>query len=256
VKLAGRSIRLRPRRPEERSSMSLLEHLEELRRRLMWVILSVAIAAIGGWFVFDRVIDLLLDPARPYLQDLTKGDLVFSSPLEAFALRFKVAMYIGFLVAFPIVLTQLWRFVSPGLNKKERRYAVPFIGSGMVLFAGGVVFAYVTLPQALRFLIGPEITGTNVSPLLGAKAYIDFALLYHAIFGIAFELPVVLMGLALLRVVSSKQMAKYRRHVFIGIAVGSAVLTPSADWVTMLALTVAMYVLFEACIWLSRLFKR
>lgn len=236
--------------------MPLLEHLEELRRRLIWVFAGVSLAAVGGWFLFDPVIDLLLDPARPYLKDLTGGNLVFTSPLEAFTLRFKVAMYIGFVVAFPLVLAQLWRFVSPGLHAKERRYAVPFIGSGMLLFGGGVAFAFVTLPQALRFLIGPEITGANVTPLLGAKAYIDFALLYHMMFGLAFELPVVLMGLSLLRVVSSRQMAKYRRHVFIGIAIASALLTPSADWITMLALTAAMYVLFEACIWLSRLLKR
>ncbi len=236
--------------------MALLEHLEELRRRLIWIVGSVGIAAIAGWIVFDRVVDTLLEPARPYLQDLSQGKLVFSGPLEAITQRFKVAMYVGFAIAFPIVLFHLWRFVSPGLHRNERRYAVPFIASGMVLFAGGVSFAFVTLPQALRFLIGPEITGENVSPLLGAKNYVDFALFYHAAFGIAFELPVVLMMLSLLRVISSRQMARFRRHVFMGIAFASALLTPSVDWITMIALTVAMYVLYESCIWLSRLLKR
>jgi sec-independent protein translocase protein TatC len=248
--------RIRPRTPEERSDMTLLEHLEELRGRLFWIFGSTAIAAIAGWFAFDRVVDLLLEPARPYLKDLTDGKLVFTGPLEAFTLRFKVAIYIGFLIAFPIVLYHVWRFISPGLHKKERRYALPFIGSGIVLFGGGVFFAWFTMPQALRWLIGPEITGTNVSPLLGAKSYIDFALLYHIAFGLAFELPVVLMFLALMRVVTSKQMASHRRHVFLGIALASAVLTPSVDWFTMLALTAAMYFLFEACIWLSRLLRR
>ena len=236
--------------------MPLLEHLEELRNRLIWVMASVGLAAIAGWMVYDRVIEILLEPARPYLQDLSRGNLVFTAPLEAFTLRFKVAMYIGFAIAFPVVLFQLWRFVSPGLHKKERRYAIPFIGSGIVLFAAGVGFAFFTLPQALRFLIGSEITGPNVSPLLGAKHYIDFALLYHAAFGIAFELPVVLMMLSLLRVISSRQMARFRRHVFMGIAFASAILTPSVDWITMIALTLAMYVLYESCIWLSRLLRR
>jgi sec-independent protein translocase protein TatC len=236
--------------------MSLLDHLEELRGRLIWMIGSVAIAGIFGWFLFDRIVVLLLEPARPYLRDLTHGKLIFTSPLEAFTLRFKLAMYVGFAIAFPVVLFQIWRFVSPGLHKNERKYALPFIGSGIVLFAAGVGLAWFTLPEALRFLIGPAITGENVSPLLGAKSYLDFALLYHVAFGIAFELPVLLMMLALMRIVSSQQMARHRRHVFMGIAVASAVLTPSVDWFTMLALTAAMYVLYEACIWLSRLLKR
>lgn len=236
--------------------MPLLEHLEELRSRLIWIVGAIAIGGIGGWIVFDSVVVLLLDPARPYLQDLSEGKLIFTGPLEAFTLRFKVATYVGVGVASPVLLFHFWRFVSPGLHKNERKYAIPFISSGILLFGVGVAFAYYTLPQALRFLIGPEISGNNVSPLLSAKQYIDFGLLYHAAFGIAFELPVVLMLLTLLRVITSKQMAKYRRHVFLGIAVASAVLTPSVDWITMLVLTAAMYVLYEACIWLSRLLRR
>lgn len=236
--------------------MSLLEHLEELRSRLIWVFGAVGFAAVAGWFGYELVVELLLEPARPYLQDLADGRLIVTSPLEAFTLRLKVALYIGFAIAFPLVLYHLWRFVSPGLHKRERRYAIPFILSGIVLFAGGVVFAYMTLPQALRFLIGDEITGQSVSPLLNAKSYIDFGLLYHAAFGLAFEFPVLLMGLALLRVINSKQMARYRRQVFLGISVAAAVLTPSADWITMLALSLSLYVMYEACIWLSRLFKR
>jgi sec-independent protein translocase protein TatC len=236
--------------------MSLLEHLEELRSRLIWIVVSVAVAGIAGWVLFDQVVETLLKPARPYLTDLSGGKLIFTGPIEAFTLRFKVAMYIGFAIAFPIVLFHIWRFVSPGLRRNERRYAVPFIASGMVLFAAGAFFAWYTLPQALHYLIGPAITGRSVRPLLSAKSYIDFGLLYLAAFGVAFEFPVALMFMALIRVVSSRQMAKYRRHVFMGIAVASAVLTPSVDWFTMTALTAALYVLYEGCIWLARLIRR
>ncbi len=224
--------------------------------RLIWVVASVAIAGIAGWVLFDQVVEALLKPARPYLTDLSGGKLIFTSPIEAFTLRLKVAMYIGFAIAFPIVLFHIWRFVSPGLRRNERRYAVPFIGSGMVLFAAGAFFAWYTLPQALRYLIGPAITGNSVQPLLSAKSYMDFGLLYLAIFGIAFEFPVALMFMTLIRVLSSRQMAKYRRHVFMGIAVASAILTPSVDWFTMTALTAALYILYEACIWLGRLLRR
>lgn len=237
--------------------MTLLEHLEELRNRLVWVILSVSVAAIAGWMLFDVVVEQLLLPAQPYLDEgPSQGKLVFTGPLEAFTVRLKVAMYIGFALAFPIVLYHFWRFVSPGLYAKERRYAVPFIASGMALFTLGVGFAYYTLPQALTFLIGPAITGDAIRPLLTAKQYLDFTLLYHASFGLAFEFPVVLMFLTLTRIVTSRQMASVRRHVFLGIAVVVAFLTPSVDWYTMTIMTVALYLLFEGSIWLSRLLKR
>lgn len=236
--------------------MSLLQHLEELRARLIWIFVAVGIAGIAGWMLFDTVVSRLLEPARPYLKDLTHGKLIFTGPIDAFTLRLKVALYVGFAIAFPIVLFHVWRFVSPGLKRNERRYAFPFIASGVVLFVLGAAFALYTLPQALKYLIGPAITGNSVVPLLSARSYIEFGLLYLAAFGIGFEFPVILMFLTLIRAISTKQMAKYRRHVFMGIAVASAVLTPSVDWFTMTALTVVLYVMFEACIWIGRLLKR
>jgi sec-independent protein translocase protein TatC len=246
----------RRRTLEQRGTMTILEHLEELRSRLIWVFIAVAVAAIAGWLLFDGVIETLLDPARPYLTDLTAGKLIVTSPVEAFTLRLKVAMYIGFGIAFPFVLFHVWRFVSPGLHRSERRYAVPFIASGFLLFALGVWFAWFTMPQAFKYLISPSITGANVRPFLSAKSYIDFSLLYLAAFGLAFEFPVAIMFMSLVGAVSSRQMARYRRHVFMGIAAASAVLTPSVDWFTMTALTAALYVLYESCIWLTRLLRR
>jgi sec-independent protein translocase protein TatC len=254
----GRSRRRLLRRTPigERGTMSLLEHLEELRSRLIWIFVSVAVAGVAGWLLFEDVVNVLLEPARPYLKDLTDGKLIFTSPIDAFTIRLKVALYVGFAIAFPIVLFQVWRFVSPGLRSKERRYAFPFIATGMLLFATGAAFALFSLPQALRYLIGPAITGGEVVPLLSAKSYIEFGLLYLAAFGVAFEFPVILTFLALIRAISSRQMARYRRHAFMGIAAASAILTPSVDWFTMIALTVILYVMFEACIWLARLLRR
>ncbi len=236
--------------------MSIVEHLEELRSRLIWIFTAVGLAAIAGWIAFDWVVDKLLQPARPYLTDLTKGRLIFTSPIEAFTLRVKVAMYVGFGLAFPFVLFHIWRFVSPGLRRTERRYAIPFIASGFVLFLAGAWFAWFTLPQAFKYLISSHIAGKSLVPLLSGRAYIDFGLLYLAAFGLAFEFPVAIMFMSLIGAVHSKQMAKYRRHVFMGLAVASAVLTPSVDWFTMTALTVALYILYEACIWLTRLLRR
>lgn len=237
--------------------MSLLEHLEELRGRLIWVMGSVAVAAVAGWVLFDRVVELLLRPARPFLEEgPAQGRLIFTGPLDAFTVRLKIAVYVGFGLALPIVLFHLWRFISPGLREREKRYAVPFVGSGAALFAVGVTFAYFTMPQALRFLIGTEITGADIRPLLAARDYLSFGLLYHVAFGMAFEFPVVLMGLTLTGVLTPAQMTRFRRHVFVGISFVVALMTPSVDWFTMTVLTVVMYGLYESCIWITRLVKR
>lgn len=249
-----RVLRRRPRAPEAR--MSVLEHLAELRYRLIWCMGALAIAAIAGWFVFNPVVSALVEPARPYLTGPAGGTLVFTGPTEAFLLRLKVAMYVGFVIAFPVILYHFWRFVAPGLRPVERRYVVPFVFFGMLLFCAGIAFAYATLPQALKFLIGPAISGPYIRPLLTGRLFIDFMLLYLVAFGLSFEFPLVLMFLSLARVISSRQMAKYRRHAIVGIAVVVAVATPSVDMYTMVALSAALYTMFEACIWLSRLLRR
>jgi sec-independent protein translocase protein TatC len=251
VRLFRRGAR---RDPEAR--MTLLEHLDELRYRLIWVIVSVGLSAAGGWLLFDRVVSVLIHPACPYLRGPGGCTLVFTGPLEVFLLRLKVGVYVGFAIVLPLVLYHFWRFVAPGLHRQEKRYVVPFIFFGVLLFATGVWFAFLTLPQALRFLIGPSIAGTHIRPLLTGRQYVDFMLLYLSAFGLSFEFPLVLMFLALARVITSRQMASARRHVFLGIAVVVAVATPSVDFYTMTVLTIALYVLYEMCIWLSRLLKR
>lgn len=235
--------------------MSLLEHLGELRRRLLWVIASVGVAGIAGWFAFDPVVEALLRPACPYLADPESCELVFISPLEVFTLRLRIAVYVGFVIAFPIVLFHVWRFIAPGLRSSERRYATPFIVAGTVLFCGGIAFALYTMPQALQFLIGEVIRGEQLSPMLTAREYMSFAIRYLLAFGIAFQLPVVLMILALARIISSRQMAKYRRHVLVGFTGAAALLTPP-DVYTLVLGSVVLYGLFEACIWLARLLRR
>jgi sec-independent protein translocase protein TatC len=236
--------------------MTLLEHLEELRTRLIWIFAAVGVAAIAGWILFDWVVNTLLEPARPYLKDLTHGKLIFTTPIEAFTLRLKVAMYIGFAIAFPFVLFHVWRFISPGLHRNERRWAKWFIGAGWILFLGGAWFGWYTLPQAFHYLISSSIAGKNLVPLLSGKSYIDFGLLYLVAFGLGFEFPMVVIFAALIGAVNSRQMSKYRRHVFLGLAVASAVLTPSVDWFTMTALTVALYILYEISIWVTKLVLR
>lgn len=236
--------------------MTILEHLAELRYRLIWSLSATGVAAVVGWFAFNPVVRLLLKPARPYLTGPSGGFLVFTSPTEAFVLRFEIAFYVGAAIALPVILFHFWRFVAPGLRAQEKRYIVPFVFAGVVLFAVGVAFAYTTLPQALRFLIGPAISGPYIRPLLTGKQFISFMLLYLAAFGVSFQFPVVLMFLTLARVITSRQMGVYRRHVLVATAIVVAVVTPTVDWYTMTVLTVALYLLYEGSIWLSRALRR
>ncbi|HVL81659.1 MAG TPA: twin-arginine translocase subunit TatC [Actinomycetota bacterium] len=232
--------------------MTVLEHLAELRTRLMYIFGALTIGAIPGWFAYRDALRILLEPAEPYLPE---GQLIVTSPVDAFSLRLKIALYIGFALAFPFVLFHVWRFIAPGLRAQEKRYVIPFVISGMLLFSVGIWVAFYTLPQAMAFLIGPRITGPQVVPLLAARQYIDFMLRYLVVFGLTFQFPIVLMFLTISRAVSSKQLARYRRHVVLVIAVVGAVATPP-DPVSMMILSGALYALFESCIWLSRLLRR
>jgi sec-independent protein translocase protein TatC len=254
-RVVGRIFK-RPQNRNPEAHMSVLEHLDEFRYRLVWMVSSIAVAGVAGWIWFDSVVGLLMKPASPYLKGIARGKLIFTGPLEVFILRLKVAVFVGIGIALPLILFHFWRFVAPALKPRERRYAFPFAASGTILFGIGLVFAYVTLPQALQFLIGPAISGRYIDPLLSGKQYLDFMLLYMIGFGLSFEFPLVVMALSLARIVSSRQMARYRRHVFCGIALIVAVATPSVDFYSMTVLTLALYVMFESCIWLSRLLKR
>lgn len=233
--------------------MHLLDHLRELRRRLIWVILGVGLGAIVGWIYYPTILAALIKPACPFLDECR---LIVTSPLEAFNLRLKLAAFVGFVLSFPFVLFHVWRFVAPGLHRNERKWAVPFIGGGVLLFAIGIASAYYTLPTSLEFLIGPSITGPDVDALLRARDFVSFIQVYLLTFGITFQFPILLIALSLAGILPSATMKKYRRHVFMGIAVLMAVATPSVDLVTMGILTAAAYTLYEMTILIVRLLKR
>ena len=246
------------RKPRERE-MSLIEHLEELRRRLIISVIAIGVGGVGGWFLYDSVIELLRSPYCDVVRQLPKRppagcDFIFSGAIDAFVLKLKVVAFIGLFAALPIVLFQLWAFIVPGLTQRERRLAIPFVVSSVLLFAGGALLAYLTLPRALGFLL--DIGGPHVIPLLAAKDFIGFVMLMTLAFGVSFELPLLLVFLAGVEIVSSEQMRGWRRSVVLVLAVLSAVITPSSDPYTMLALMVPMYVLFEGAILVARLMKK
>ena len=243
----------RDRSVPDDGSMTVLEHLTELRRRLVISILAITVGAIVVFIFSDNLINWL---KKPYCDaiDSSQCKLIYTNVLDGFVTRLAVAGYGGFVVAFPVVITQVWRFVSPGLQPKERRYAIPFIVSSVLLFALGVVVALVTLPKALQFLL--DIGGEGTQPLLAVKPYVTFVALMAVAFGISFEFPVAIMLLLLAGIVTTQRLRKSRRIAFLVIVIFAAVITPSQDPFSLFFMAAPMYVFYEAAIVLGRILKK
>ncbi len=226
-----------------------MHHLAELRRRLTLSAVAFAAASVVTFVFFEAITEFLLRPlcALPTERLGPQGcRLVFTSPMDPMLVRLKVTALSGIILASPIWLYQLWAFVAPGLSKKEKRYAVPFVATSMTLFLTGITFAYLTLPAALRFLIG--LGGEAFIPFFSAKEYLSFVTLVTIAFGITFELPLLLFFLGLIGVVSVDQLRRSRRGAAVTIALLAAVVTPSQDPFTMFAMAVPLYVFYELVI--------
>jgi sec-independent protein translocase protein TatC len=239
--------------------MTLVEHLTELRRRIVICAIAIALGAIIGFLLYSRILHVL---AHPY-KEATRGrgncgpngcDLVATDPLAPFIVRLKVSTYAGFIIALPVVLWQLWRFITPGLNPKEKRYAIPFILSSVVLFLMGGAVAWLTFPKALSFLIG--IGGADIGTFFVADKYLTFVSLMIIAFGVSFEFPVVLVFLMLARVLKTSTLRKYRRHAIVGITAFAAVITPSQDPYSLFFMAAPMYLFYEGSIVIGRILKR
>ena len=231
--------------------MTVVEHLTELRRRIFVCLIAVALGAVVCFVFFGTILDVLLEP---YTEITGKKSLIFTDPLEGFSTRLRVAGYGGLVLASPVVLWELWRFITPGLYKNEKRYAVPFLVSSIALFLLGGFVAYETLPKALDFLL--TIGGDELTPLLTAGKYLSLVSLMTIAFGVAFEFPVVLTFLLIARVITTTQLRSIRRWVVIGIVTFAAVITPSADPYSQLLMAVPMYVFYELVIVIGRILKR
>jgi sec-independent protein translocase protein TatC len=234
--------------------MTVVEHLTELRRRIMISLVAVLFtASLVYWFAPD-VIRWLLQYYKDAAPKGTANHFVFTGPLDAFITRLKIATYGGIVLAVPVWMWQLWRFITPGLHKHEKRYAVPFVISAVVLFAIGVVVALLTLPAALGWLLG--VGGQEVKPLLTADKYIGLVSLMMVAFGISFEFPVVLVFLLIARVLKTSQLIKWRRWAIVLIVAFAAVITPSQDPYSLFFMAIPMYLFYEGSIVIGKIMKR
>jgi sec-independent protein translocase protein TatC len=254
-------LRRKPRDPS--GTMTVVEHLTELRKRLVVSIAAIFGGSIVGWFLYGFVFRTLTNPfcsfmtAHPQLAfDRTDPcKVVYLSVTEPFLVKLKTIVFLGFLIALPVVLYQLWRFITPGLTERERKYTVPFIVISLVLFALGGWFALLTLPKGLAFLLGFAGT-TRVAAVLTIGKYLGFVTLLILAFGASFEFPLLLISLTLVGVLSSRQLREWRRYAILGIAIFAAVITPSQDWFTMTAMMAPLLIFYELAILVSRLLKR
>jgi sec-independent protein translocase protein TatC len=223
--------------PQDDTVMSLVDHLGELRTRLFRSILAVAVGAVLGFAVADQAITVLRAPIP------SASPLFFTGLGDAFVIKVKIAIVIGIVLAMPVLLYQVWAFVSPGLTPSERRSARPWIPVALLFFALGVAIAYIVLPFAAAFLI--SFQSADLQPLITAGSYFDFVTTMFLAFGLVMEFPILLVGLSRVGILTSQRLTAARRFVILGIAIFSAVATPGGDLVSPFVLGGTMYLLFE-----------
>jgi len=234
---------------DEGATMSLLEHLEELRRRLIIIVVSVLGGAVVGFIVSRPVLILLRDRLPEGQRHLT-----FLGPADPFTAQLKVAGFLGIAIAMPIILFEVWRFVTPGLTRRERRFIWPVMIAALILFAVGMTIGFIIIPYALNFLLG--FAEGLAEPNLTIDHYIGFVTTMLLAFGLVLEFPIVLIGLARVGVLTHRRLAAQRRFAIVGITLFAIVITPGGDPISPLILGSVMYLLFEGSLLVIRFIRR
>jgi sec-independent protein translocase protein TatC len=237
--------------------MTVVDHLEELRRGLIVSLGAWGVATVIAFIFHERVLALLVHPLTVTLGHNASlpQTPIFLSPTEGFSIPLKVSAFAGFILALPVILWQAWKFVAPGLRPVERRFAGPFIFTALLLFGVGALFAYFVMPIGLGWLT--TFLGGSATYLPEINEYFSFLMLLIVVFGVTFELPIVIVLLGLLGVVSSRGLRQRRRGIHFTIVVVAFIVTPGADLFTPMALALPLMALFElSCVVLDRAFRR
>lgn len=238
--------------------MTLYEHLAELRRRLFVCVGVILCTSVAGWFLYTPVLAFMAHAYTAFCHQhpgrLLSCQLLVREPAEGFLTRLKLAAYVGAGLAAPVWLWELWRFVTPGLKKNEKRYAVPFLLSALTLFAIGVTIAVVVWPKALDWLV--DVGGSGVTVAYSLGSYVNLYVLVCLVFGVVFLYPVLVMFLIISGVVPTAQWRRWRRPAIVVLFAVAAIVTPSNDPFTFLGMAVPMIVFYEMCILVGRLMRK
>jgi sec-independent protein translocase protein TatC len=222
--------------------MSFLDHLEELRRRLIRCVASILILSIVAYFFAEHMIEFLIRPV---------GEVYFMGPTEAFGVRIKISLFAGLIASVPIILYQVWQFIVPGLYDHEVKLVIPVVFFGTLFFLIGGTFCFlVVLPVGVQFLVG---FGTeSLKPLISVGKYLSFAAWMVLAFGVVFELPVVSFFLGKAGIITHRTLSNGRRYAIVGILLVAGAITPSPDIFSQLMLAGPLYFLYEMSILLVR----
>jgi sec-independent protein translocase protein TatC len=226
--------------------LSILSHLEELRWRIVKIALAITVGAIVA-FIFSEQLRHILE--TPFHEAAPTATLQTLAATEKWGVLMRIGLFGGIVLASPVILYQLWAFINPALTSRERGWAIPIVASLVVLFVGGVLFGYWSLPRGLSFLFG---VFDDVDNNLRLGDYYSFTLRYLGAFGVAFLFPVFLFAAAAVGLISSGQLARGRRWAIVIIVTGAALITPSGDAFTLMVLSIPLYLMYEVTYWLVR----
>jgi sec-independent protein translocase protein TatC len=229
--------------------MPLTSHLEEFRKRLIRVLIGLAIGFGVCWYWRDILFNII---TKPLAQVLPKTSyMIYTGLPEAFFIYMKIALFGSLLLTSPYTLYQIWKFVSPGLYKTEKRYVLPFVLSSSILFIGGVLFGYyIALPPAFAFFV--EFSSDFLKPMISFREYLSLILKFLLSFGLCFEMPVFIFFLAKVGIVNAKMLSKQRRYAILIIFIVAAILTPSPDALSQIIMAIPLIFLYEISIFVAK----
>jgi sec-independent protein translocase protein TatC len=244
--------RSEPKPKPQPDSMTLTEHLGELRRRVVICSVTFLVMGVAAFLLYNPILSFLREPyCNVYPHHC---GFYITGPLDGLALRVKIAAYGGLFLSSPVLLWEFWRFVTPGLKSNEKKYAIPFIVASISLFALGCLVAYVTFPHALQWL--GSIGGPDLTQILDPTKYLGLIVALMTVFGLTFEFPAILVSLELAGVLTPKKLSSWRRWAIVVIVVVAGVVTPSSDPFSMMALAIPLYLFYEISIIIGKILQR
>ncbi len=232
--------------------MTFTQHLGELRHRVIISLIAIAAGAAVAFGVYNNLLSLFLKPLCEV--DPHHCQLYITGPLDGLSIRFNLSLWAGLFLASPVIFWQLWRFITPGLNPNEKRYSIPFVIFSILLFSLGGAVAVISFPHALAFLT--SIGGPSLTTLFSPSKYFHLIIFMFIAFGVAFQFPILLVFLEISGVVTSKSLRQWRRRAILIITIIAAVITPSSDPFSMLAMGIPMVIFYEMSIIIGKLLKK